>query len=86
MDESNDVDVLQNQVVDGSYLASSSYDGTCKLFTIGDYKPVKSFTETTKIMTCDVSGDGRNIATASYDRSFKIYGIESYLYCPGLLP
>ncbi|KAL3896298.1 MAG: hypothetical protein SGCHY_004167, partial [Lobulomycetales sp.] len=58
----------------GSYLVSSSYDGTCKVWTSGDFKPIKTFTGIEKkVMACDVSRDGKHIATASYDRTFKIY-------------
>ncbi|KAJ3009067.1 hypothetical protein HKX48_008186, partial [Thoreauomyces humboldtii] len=68
---------MRRQLMDGSFLVSSSYDGTCKVWTDGDYKPVKALTGLEgKVMSCDVSGDGQFIATASYDRTFKLYATE----------
>ncbi|KAI9093109.1 U4/U6 snRNP-specific spliceosomal protein [Phlyctochytrium arcticum] len=68
---------LRRHLLDGSFLVSSSYDGTCKVWTDGDFKPVKSLAGLEgKVMGCDVSGDGRYIATASYDRTFKLYSTD----------
>ncbi|KAJ3138721.1 U4/U6 small nuclear ribonucleoprotein Prp4 [Geranomyces variabilis] len=68
---------MRRQLLDGSFLVSSSYDGTCKLWTDGDYKPVKALTGLEgKVMSCDISGNGQFIATASYDRTFKLYATE----------
>eukprot|EP00842_Homolaphlyctis_polyrhiza_P004729 jgi/Hompol1/5257/HPOL_004275-RA len=61
-------------LLDGSFLVSSSYDGTCKIWTDGDYKPLKALTGIeSKVMCADISGDGKYIATAMYDRTFKLY-------------
>jgi U4/U6 small nuclear ribonucleoprotein PRP4 len=50
-------DKLKYQVLNGSVLVSSSYDGTCKIWTDGDYKPLKSLTGLEgKITSCDFSG------------------------------
>ncbi|KAI8821661.1 WD40-repeat-containing domain protein [Fimicolochytrium jonesii] len=47
----------RRQLLDGSFLVSSSYDGTCKVWTDGDYKPVKALTGLEgKVMACDISG------------------------------
>ncbi|KAJ8324864.1 hypothetical protein BDV3_004750 [Batrachochytrium dendrobatidis] len=60
--------------LNGSFLISSSYDGTCKMWTDGDYKPIKSLSGLeAKVMCADISGDGKYIATALYDRTFKMY-------------
>ncbi|KND01170.1 uncharacterized protein SPPG_04260 [Spizellomyces punctatus DAOM BR117] len=70
--------MVRRQVLDGSFLVSSSYDGTCKVWTDGDFKPVKALTGLEgKVTGCDVSGDGQYIATASYDRTFKLYATEN---------
>lgn len=80
MDTEDDVSgetLLRKQVLDGSFLISSSYDGTCKIWTEGDWKPIKALAGLEgKIMCCDVSGDGRFISTASYDRTFKLYASD----------
>ncbi|KAJ3034787.1 U4/U6 small nuclear ribonucleoprotein Prp4 [Rhizophlyctis rosea] len=64
----------RRQLLDGSLLVSSSHDGTCKVWTDGDFKPIKALTGLEgKVMNCDISSDGKYIATASYDRTFKLY-------------
>ncbi|KAJ3292781.1 U4/U6 small nuclear ribonucleoprotein Prp4 [Borealophlyctis nickersoniae] len=68
---------LRRLLLDGSLLVSSSHDGTCKLWTDGDYKPIKALTGLEgKVMCCDLSGDGKYVATASYDRTFKLYSCQ----------
>lgn len=48
---------LRKHLLDGSFLVSSSYDGTCKLWTDGDYKPLKSLTGLEgRVMSADLSG------------------------------
>jgi U4/U6 small nuclear ribonucleoprotein PRP4 len=43
--------------LDGSFLLSSSYDGSCKLWTDGDFKPIKSLSGVEgKVMCADISG------------------------------
>jgi U4/U6 small nuclear ribonucleoprotein PRP4 len=83
MDLSHDIEPLdqdtfiQRQVLNGSYLISSSYDATCKIWTDGDWKAIKTLTGLEgKIMCCDVSSDGKFIATAAYDRTFKLHAAE----------
>ncbi|KAI8901232.1 hypothetical protein BC833DRAFT_617770 [Globomyces pollinis-pini] len=67
-------DTLRRHLHDGSYIVSSSYDGTCKLWTDGDYKPIKSLSGIEgRVMCADLSGDGEYIATSLYDRSFKLH-------------
>ncbi|ORY36344.1 WD40 repeat-like protein [Rhizoclosmatium globosum] len=68
---------LRKQLLTGGHLVSSSYDGTCKIFSEGDWKPLKSLAGLEgKVMGCDVSADGKYIATASYDRTFKLFSPE----------
>ncbi|KAI8915766.1 WD40-repeat-containing domain protein [Gorgonomyces haynaldii] len=73
-----DDNITKQQLLDGSFLVSSSYDGTCKLWTDGDYKPIRSLSGVEgKVMCTDISGDGKYIVTALYDRTFKIYAAPS---------
>ncbi|KAI9350151.1 WD40-repeat-containing domain protein [Obelidium mucronatum] len=68
---------LKKQILNGGHLVSSSYDGTCKIFSEGDWKPLKSLAGLEgKVMGCDVSSDGKYIATASFDRTFKLFSPE----------
>ncbi|KAL2911386.1 hypothetical protein HK105_209150 [Polyrhizophydium stewartii] len=65
---------MRRQILSGSFLVSSSYDSTCKMWTDGDYKPLKALTGLeAKVMCTDISGDGKYIAAALYDRRFKLY-------------
>jgi U4/U6 small nuclear ribonucleoprotein PRP4 len=64
----------RRNVLNGSFLASSSYDGTCKIWTDGDFKPLKSMTGLEgKVTCCDISGDAKYVATTLYDRTFKLF-------------
>lgn len=87
MDQSSDKpDTSRRQLLDGSFLISSSYDGTCKLWTDGDYKPIKALSGVeAKVMSADVSGgtvfinlDAKYIVTALYDRTFKLHESTSF--------
>ncbi|KAJ1561831.1 hypothetical protein HK405_002653, partial [Cladochytrium tenue] len=65
---------LRRQLLSGGHLVSSSFDGTCKIFTEGDWKPIKALAGLdSRVLSCDVSGDGLYIATVSYDRTFKLF-------------
>ncbi|KAJ1568405.1 hypothetical protein HK096_006613, partial [Nowakowskiella sp. JEL0078] len=56
MDESGSSE-FKRQVLSGTHLVSCSHDGTTKIFTIGDWKPVRVLGGVdSKIMGCDVSG------------------------------
>ena len=57
VDGSDDKDnFYQRQVLNGSWLVSSSYDGTCKIWSGGDWKLLKSISGLEgKIMCCDAS-------------------------------
>ncbi|KAI9017821.1 WD40-repeat-containing domain protein [Gaertneriomyces semiglobifer] len=65
---------MQIRHLTGSCLVSSSYDGTCKIWTDGDFKPVKTLTGLEgKVVCCDISADAKYVGTASWDRTFKMY-------------
>lgn len=74
-DNSQLEETLQRKLqLNGSFLLSSSYDGTCRLWTDGDYKPIKSLSGVEgKVMSADISGDAKYVVTALYDRTFKLY-------------
>lgn len=82
IDEHHDIDDTQIQkrnLLNGSFLVSSSYDGSCRLWTDGDYKPLKSLSGLEgKVMSADVSPDCQYIATSLYDRTFKLYSRQSF--------
>ncbi|KAJ3270204.1 U4/U6 small nuclear ribonucleoprotein Prp4 [Terramyces sp. JEL0728] len=82
IDQHHDIDdsiVQRRNLLNGSFLVSSSYDGTCRLWTDGDYKPMKSlFGSEGKVMSADISPDCEYIATSLYDRTFKLYSRQSF--------
>ncbi|KAI9137114.1 WD40-repeat-containing domain protein [Paraphysoderma sedebokerense] len=61
----------------GLYLVSSSFDGTVKIWSEGDWKILKILEgHEGKIMSVDVSPDSKFIASAAYDRTFKLWASE----------
>jgi U4/U6 small nuclear ribonucleoprotein PRP4 len=61
----------------GLFLVSSGFDRTVKVWSADDWQLVKSFkTDEGKVMSVDVSGDGKYIASGSYSRSFHLFAGE----------
>lgn len=62
------------KTVDGSVLLTSSFDGNCKLWTYGGFKLLATLTTNeSRVLHSDMSSDGRCIATANYDKTFKLF-------------
>ncbi|KAJ3320031.1 hypothetical protein HDV06_005765 [Boothiomyces sp. JEL0866] len=82
IDQHHDIDdekIQKRNLLNGSFLVSSSYDGSCRLWTDGDFKPMKSLSGLEgKVMSADVSPDCEYIATSLYDRTFKLYSRQSF--------
>jgi U4/U6 small nuclear ribonucleoprotein PRP4 len=58
----------------GDFLVSASFDGTAKIWGVGDWKLLRNLAgHQNKIMDMDLSSDGKYIVTASYDRSVKVW-------------
>ncbi|KAF9972598.1 U4/U6 small nuclear ribonucleoprotein Prp4 [Actinomortierella ambigua] len=65
----------------GLYLASSSFDGTVKVWSSDDWKLQKGLVgHTGKVMDVDIANDGRFLASAGYDRTFKLWAPEASDY------
>jgi len=61
----------------GDYLVSSSYDGTAKVWATKTWLPLATLKgHDNKVSSCDISPDGSMIATASFDRTFKIWTFQ----------
>ncbi|KAJ7968151.1 Wd40 repeat protein-u4/u6 small nuclear ribonucleoprotein prp4 [Quillaja saponaria] len=59
---------------EGYYLVTASYDMTAKVWSARDFKPVKTLSgHEGKVLSVDITGDGRNIATVSHDRTIKLW-------------
>ncbi|GHJ84728.1 hypothetical protein NliqN6_1130 [Naganishia liquefaciens] len=64
----------------GLYLASSGFDHTVKIWSADDWQLVNSLkTDEGKVMSVDVAGDGKYIASGSYSRSFHLFANENDL-------
>ncbi|ORY04338.1 WD40 repeat-like protein [Basidiobolus meristosporus CBS 931.73] len=64
--------------VSGLYLASSSYDGTIKIWSADTWKLIKSLSgHEGKVMSVDIAADGNLIASTGFDRTFKLWANEN---------
>ncbi len=58
----------------GSVLMTASYDCVAKIWRTSDFKIVKNLPiHESRIMGADLSADGTQVATACYDRTFKVW-------------
>lgn len=59
----------------GAFLATSSYDGSVKLWPHKKCQMLRSLEgHGHKVMSVDISPDGASIATSSFDKTYKIWG------------
>ncbi|XP_056146654.1 U4/U6 small nuclear ribonucleoprotein Prp4 [Lampris incognitus] len=65
------------QPTNGHFLLTGAYDNTAKVWSNPNWSPLKTLAgHEGKVMGVDISPDGRLIATASYDRTFKLWVSE----------
>lgn len=63
--------------VNGLYLATSSFDGFVKMWSADDYRLVHAIpAHEGKVMSLDISADNKMLATAGYDRTFKLFASD----------
>ena len=61
----------------GLYLASSGYDGLVKLWSADDWQLLRTLpTDGGKVMSVDLSGDSKLLASGTYNRNFQIFAPE----------
>eukprot|EP01137_Pigoraptor_chileana_P021498 Opistho-2@85315 len=61
----------------GHCLVTAGYDNTARVWTHPGWVALRTLAgHENKVMCVDVTGDGRTIATASYDRTFKLWAPE----------
>lgn len=70
----NLVSNVKFQPTGGHYLVTTSYDCKAKIWTHPNWAPLKELCgHEGKVMSADISPDCKYIATASYDRTFKLW-------------
>ena len=58
----------------GLYLASAGYDGFVKLWSADDWQLLRTLTtDSGKVMSVDLSSDGRLLASGTYNRNFQLF-------------
>ena len=61
----------------GLFLVSAGFDCNVRIWSADEWSLVRNLaTDAGKVMSVDVSGDGRFLASASYSRSFHLFGGE----------
>ncbi|TIA93871.1 hypothetical protein E3P81_00606 [Wallemia ichthyophaga] len=80
MDESTDTEemtpIVKEPYSNGLFLASAGFDGYTKLWSADDWICQKAIRENSKIMSVDISTNGKHIATGEWSRSFKLFGTD----------
>jgi U4/U6 small nuclear ribonucleoprotein PRP4 len=67
-----------NRFISGLYFTSAGYDGVVKIWSADDWQLVKALaTDAGKVMSVDISSDGRHIASGSYNRSFQLFANDT---------
>lgn len=61
----------------GLFFASSGYDGLVKLWSADDWQLLRTLsTDAGKVMSVDISSDGKLLASGTYNRNFQLFAPE----------
>lgn len=61
----------------GLYLASAGYDGFVKIWSADDWQLLRTLpTDGGKVMSVDLSSDGKLLASGTYNRNFQMFAPE----------
>ena len=62
----------------GLYFASAGYDGLVKLWSADDWQLLRTLTtDAGKVMSVDLSNDGKYLVSGTFNRNFQLYEPES---------
>lgn len=77
-DEGNDDDAHEEWGYrSGLYFASAGYDGFVKLWSADDWQLLRTLTtDSGKVMSVDLTTDGRLLASGTYNRNFQLFAPE----------
>ena len=72
-----DVDLEEWKYRSGLYLASAGYDGLVKMWSADDWQLLRTLsTDAGKVMSVDLSRDGKLMASGTYNRNFQLFAPE----------
>jgi len=72
-----DADLEEWKYRSGLYLASSGYDGLVKMWSADDWQLLRTLsTDAGKVMSVDLSSDGKLMASGTYNRNFQLFSPE----------
>jgi U4/U6 small nuclear ribonucleoprotein PRP4 len=72
-----DADLEEWKYRSGLYLASSGYDGLVKMWSADDWQLLRTLsTDAGKVMSVDLSKDGKLMASGTYNRNFQLFSPE----------
>lgn len=64
----------------GLFLVTAGFDNNVRIWSADEWSMIRNLpTDAGKVMSVDVSGDGKFIASASYSRSFHLFGGDQSL-------
>ena len=76
-DKTNGVKEQEERYRCGLYFASAGYDGFVKLWSADDWQLLRTLTtDAGKVMSVDLSSDGKLLASGTYNRNFQLYAPE----------
>lgn len=82
-DTSNDKDSQPPSDVlprSGLFLVTAGFDCNVRIWSADEWTMIRNLaTDSGKVMSVDVSGDGKFIGSASYSRSFHLFGGDNSL-------
>lgn len=64
----------------GLFLVTAGFDCNVRIWSADEWTMIKNLpTDAGKVMSADISGDGKFVASASYSRSFHLFGGDNSL-------
>ncbi|KAK7012212.1 WD40 repeat-like protein [Favolaschia claudopus] len=73
-DRDADADLEEWRYRSGLFFASAGYDGLVKLWSADDWQLLRTLsTDAGKVMSVDVSSDGKMLASGTYNRNFQLF-------------
>ncbi|KZT09945.1 U4/U6 snRNP-specific spliceosomal protein [Laetiporus sulphureus 93-53] len=79
-DKEKDQEAEERRYRPGLYMASAGYDGLVKLWSADDWQLLRTLpTDGGKVMSVDLSNDGRYLVSGTYNRNFQMFAPDESL-------